>query len=487
MKPFLDSKLREEIEKEIQSDYEEKREIGENDSYLCEMIRSDLIDQFISFVNQQNIFLESKIKPSIFETNSYLIGKEITLIEYAAFFGSCQIFKYLYLNKVRTNRSLWFFAIHSDNPEMVHLLEVSEIRPEYNSYQKVIEESIKCHHNEMANYFLINHLNDKNENFRFISFRYYNYCYFPSYFYDYMFIYNLCPAEKNNIEIINLLFQKEDIEIGTKCFQQCKKLTEITIPSTITEIGDFAFYECSSLKKVVIPSSVTDLGNQSFFICPSLTEITIPSSVTRIGVSLFSGCSSLRQVIIPPSIKTIEKCAFFQCTSLENVTIPSSVVTIGNNAFSGCSSLKDLTIPSSVTSIGESAFKNCSLLCQLSLPSSISAINISTFSCCLSIKEITIPNSVSSVEKFAFFCCSALKKIDIPSSVKSIGESAFDGCTSLTEAFIPNSVTFFGDLIFNRCISLNKLTIPFDADIKAIGIDNHVNVIRVMRPFSIEI
>ena len=211
MKPFLDSKLREEIEKEIQSDYEEKREIGENDSYLCEMIRSDLIDQFISFVNQQNIFLESKIKPSIFETNSYLIGKEITLIEYAAFFGSCQIFKYLYLNKVRTNRSLWFFAIHSDNPEMVHLLEVSEIRPEYNSYQKVIEESIKCHHNEMANYFLINHLNDKNENFRFISFRYYNYCYFPSYFYDYMFIYNLCRYDYFTLVDIYLKTKKLNI------------------------------------------------------------------------------------------------------------------------------------------------------------------------------------------------------------------------------------------------------------------------------------
>ena len=211
MKPFLDSKLREEIEKEIQSDYEEKREIGENDSYLCEMIRSDLIDQFISFVNQQNIFLESKIKPSIFETNSYLIGKEITLIEYAAFFGSIQIFKYLYLNKVRTNRSFWFFSIHSDNAQMVHLLEVSEIRPEYNSYQKVIEESIKCHHNEMANYFLINHLNDKNENFRFISFRYYNYCYFPSYFYDYMFIYNLCRYDYFTLVDIYLKTKKLNI------------------------------------------------------------------------------------------------------------------------------------------------------------------------------------------------------------------------------------------------------------------------------------
>lgn len=222
MKPFLDSKLREEIEKEIQSDYEEKREIGENDSYLCEMIRSDLIDQFISFVNQQNIFLESKIKPSIFETNSYLIGKEITLIEYAAFFGSCQIFKYLYLNKVRTNRSLWFFAIHSDNPEMVHLLEVSEIRPEYNSYQKVIEESIKCHHNEMANYFLINHLNDKNENFRFISFRYYNYCYFPSYFYDYMFIYNLCRYDY--FTLVDIYLKTKKLNINERIISKKKKI-----------------------------------------------------------------------------------------------------------------------------------------------------------------------------------------------------------------------------------------------------------------------
>lgn len=221
MKPFLDSKLREEIEKEIQSDYEEKREIGENDSYLCEMIRSDLIDQFISFVNQQNIFLGSKIKPSIFETNSYLIGKEITLIEYAAFFGSCQIFKYLYLNKVRANRSLWFFAIHSDNPEMVHLLEVSEILPEYNSYQKVIEESIKCHHNEITYYFLDNYIieQEKIRNFQnniyAYCFHYHNYEFMPIDINQCIYIpYYIFQYEYDSM--IHFLLQNQGIDLNNK-------------------------------------------------------------------------------------------------------------------------------------------------------------------------------------------------------------------------------------------------------------------------------
>ena len=63
-----------------------------------------------------NISLLSTIKPSIFEINKYLI-------EYAAFFGSIRIFQYLRFNNIELQPSLWFYAIHSNNTEMIHLLE----------------------------------------------------------------------------------------------------------------------------------------------------------------------------------------------------------------------------------------------------------------------------------------------------------------------------------------------------------------------------
>lgn len=52
----------------IQSSPEEfnfKRRIGENDDYLCKLIREDDIDNFISYINKNSISVNSQIEESI--------------------------------------------------------------------------------------------------------------------------------------------------------------------------------------------------------------------------------------------------------------------------------------------------------------------------------------------------------------------------------------------------------------------------------------
>ena len=117
------------------------------------MIRADSIDDFIIYVNRYNISLSSTINSSIFETNSFLLkNKKTTLIEYAAFFGSIQIFQYLRLNNVILSKRLWLYSIHGKNWELIHLLEECRVRPENGTFIKCLQESIKCHHNDIANY-----------------------------------------------------------------------------------------------------------------------------------------------------------------------------------------------------------------------------------------------------------------------------------------------------------------------------------------------
>ena len=55
--------------------FEENRQIGENESYLCMLIRQDSVEDFISYVNKENINLsKTKIENnSIFETNCFFL------------------------------------------------------------------------------------------------------------------------------------------------------------------------------------------------------------------------------------------------------------------------------------------------------------------------------------------------------------------------------------------------------------------------------
>ena len=77
--------------------------------------------------------------------------------------------------------------------------------------------------------------------------------------------------------------------IGNSAFEDCSKLTSITIPNSVTSIGNDAFRYCSGLTSVTIPNSVTIIGDVAFENCSGLTSVTIGSGVTGIGAYAFEG------------------------------------------------------------------------------------------------------------------------------------------------------------------------------------------------------
>ena len=140
-------------------EFNSKRKIGENDTYICQLIRNDDIDGFISYFNKNNISINSDIQNSIFDTNHFMSHfKKITLIDYAGFFGSIQIFRYLFKNNARFTYYSFPFAFHGRNPEIILILEKHESKK---SFLENWPKSIKCFHNEVANYIIKNYfLND---------------------------------------------------------------------------------------------------------------------------------------------------------------------------------------------------------------------------------------------------------------------------------------------------------------------------------------
>ena len=215
----------------LPDNFDQNRQKGENESFLCELIRNDSIVDFVIYVNKNNLFLDIQINSSIYETNSMLINKKPTLIEYAAFFGSIQIFQYLLLNKVEPTASLMQYAIHSKNGELIHLLE-EKVKIDPN---ECFVESIKCHHNGIATYIKDNFLESVKECVDIIigdtiktkipiAFIYYNFEFFPlelesiEYPFSFMYKYKYIEFLKRylgeyNIDMNKFLINIDDYEI----------------------------------------------------------------------------------------------------------------------------------------------------------------------------------------------------------------------------------------------------------------------------------
>ena len=208
--------------------FNEKRHEGQNDSYICNLIRHDSVKEFVSYVTQANIPLNSEVKKSIFETNLFLIeNKNTTLIEYAAFFGSIQIFQFIKMNSTQLKPSLWLYTIHSHNADLIHLIESHDVEPpefcepknqsqnQKIKFEKCLCESIKCHHNDFARYIEdnlmpVNIEARKREEVVSIFMQFTNFSYYPLEFGNLEFFYS-CSYKYH--KLVNLYMKKNEEKI----------------------------------------------------------------------------------------------------------------------------------------------------------------------------------------------------------------------------------------------------------------------------------
>ncbi len=155
--------------------------------------------------------------------------------------------------------------------------------------------------------------------------------------------------------------------IGNSAFRNCKSLTSVTLPESVSAIEEYAFYACESLASVNIPKSVTAINRYTFYGCKSLTSIELPQVITSISEYTFSGCSSLSSVNIPNGVTTIGERAFENCSNLTAITLPEGLTAIGTYAFSKCG-LSEMTLPSTLTTIGDYGLAGNTIRCLFATP-----------------------------------------------------------------------------------------------------------------------
>ena len=90
---------------------------------------------------------------------------------------------------------------------------------------------------------------------------------------------------------------------GLRLLKSNENITNYVVKAGTRVICDSAFADCRGLTSVTIPDSVTSIGSCAFAYCRGLTSVTIPNSVTSIGDGAFADCDGLQSIIIPPGTK----------------------------------------------------------------------------------------------------------------------------------------------------------------------------------------
>jgi len=182
------------------------------------------------------------------------------------------------------------------------------------------------------------------------------------------------PWRNNKDSITSVIIKDGVVTIGRGAFGDCKRLTAVTIPNSVTSIGDFAFAGSAS---VSIPGSVVFIGTNALSRTTSILVAANNPNYCSIDGVLFNKTKTVliqypqgkqdSAYVVPNSVTSIANEAFANCGNLDSVTIGSNVTTIGEFAFAFCPRIKSITIPGSVTRIWEGAFAHGGLTAITSL------------------------------------------------------------------------------------------------------------------------
>lgn len=258
--------------------------------------------------------------------------------------------------------------------------------------------------------------------------------------------------------LTSLVFGDNLKEMGEVCFRGCTSLTSVVFgKSPVVVTG---FIDCENLSSVDL-GGVMGIGDQAFTNCKSLTSLFIPKTVTEIDKAAFYEGNHLRHLSVEKGnpvydsrrdcnavIETATNTLVLGCAT---TVIPPTVTIIGDNAFKD-SQLKSVVIPQGVTKVAYSAFDNCSQLQVVTVPESVVFMDMYSLAGCSNLLSLSMYIDDPKAAQLSQYTVKGSVD-DVVVYVKEDMKSAYDvinkGCT--TQANIKEmkdvEVTLDGDIM----------------------------------------
>ena len=245
-------------------------------------------------------------------------------------------------------------------------------------------------------------------------------------------------------------------------YSTSSKITSFTFGDSVQTIPAYLCKNMSLLDTIVLPPSVYSLGQYAFMYCTSLKSINLPVTQKTLPVSFFEGCTSLESIELPATLTTINQDAFYGCSKLANVNLHEGITTINQRAFYGCK-LAAITIPQTVTYIGSKAFQGNPTTAVTWLPKTCdtgSDDNAPFYSTSSKITSFVFGDSVQTIPGYLCKSMDKLENVVLPENLTTIGQYAFYGCSLLNDVAIPASVSSIGTYAFAFCKAIKNFVFP---------------------------